>query len=920
MTKRYSWHIIFALFVVLCLSNIFQKIKWNGVSDNITWEPSSNGLICLAAPANSLIKPGDTLLSVNNYAIGSKIDLLRIIENRNYCRYEVEREGILKNIGVDITPKFTSFSYYIMAFIGILFLLLTLGLLNNSIKPQAYFSPPPVFLILALAFSGILIFSPTPNYGSLDFLYLILDNIAFILFPAVLLHYSLEYPITFKPYKKIPPSLRLLLIYLPPLAIIIFNLYFVMINLANPVVDILLTTLNHFRTLTSRFFVLYLALAWGIQAITTYALVIGKKQNRYIFPFIGLSISLVSLLILNLLSSATLQQSPFVVYLGLSLLIFLPLSLVYFLSQRRFTDIENIIKKTISISSLFVFIFGIYLFLSLNIEQNKLLGIFWSIAAILTAGLLFKPVEGTIQKYFEKIFYRETFNFKRKLKELEHSISAQRDLYSLSISFLEIINKGFQLKSSALIIHSRHNIFYSLPQRSSLILSKTFRAELLRHDHLIFLSDQEFKAKFPRDYHLFATHKLCQFMPLKNNEKLIGIVAFGKKLDRTFLSVEDWELLFSISSSLSLSVENAFLYSELEKKLNELNLLKEFNENIVENINLGIVVISHLNRIKTWNNFMEKKFLIRREAALNRLAQTVLDPEITEKTKGTRAMTDTIRNIKLTINDNECIFDIYMSPLQNAFGGHTDRIMVFEDVTEKNRIQNQLLTSEKMASLGLLSTGVAHEINTPLTGISSYCQLLLGSTPEAGVSKELITKIQDQVLRANKIVRTLLDFSRPKSEHPAEIDLSKIIDESISLIEHRLKKKEITIRKSLQIQQRFFGYPTRLQQLFINLFINSIDAITDRGDISLQGQEDDKWISLRFKDNGRGIKEKYLDKIFDPFFTTKEIGQGTGMGLSIVYNIVKEHYGHIEVHSKFNKGTTFYIEFPLNSPLRSMRI
>ena len=125
---------------------------------------------------------------------------------------------------------------------------------------------------------------------------------------------------------------------------------------------------------------------------------------------------------------------------------FLPLSLVYFLSPKRVTDIENIIKKTLSISSLFIFIFGTYLFLGLNIEQNKLLGIFWSIAAILMAGLLFKPLESTIQKFFEKLFYRETFNFKRKLKELEGSISAQSDLSSLSQNFLEIINRGFQLQ------------------------------------------------------------------------------------------------------------------------------------------------------------------------------------------------------------------------------------------------------------------------------------------------------------------------------------------------------------------------------------------------------------------------------------------------------------------------------------------
>ena len=347
---------------------------------------------------------------------------------------------------------------------------------------------------------------------------------------------------------------------------------------------------------------------------------------------------------------------------------FLPLSLVYFLTHKRVTDIENIIKKTLSISSLFIFIFGIYLFLGLNIEQNKLLGIFWSIAAILMAGLLFKPLESTIQKLFEKLFYRETFNFKRKLKELESSISAQSDLQSLSVNFLEIITRGFQLQNCALLIHYKNNLFYSLPERQRIILTQPFRDAVSSKENIVFLSEQEFKTKFPPDQAALQQNKFLQFLPLKISDRLVGIVAMGRKTNGTYLTVEDLELMSSISAPLALSVENAFLYSRLETQLTELNLLKEFNENIIENINLGIMVVSRLNQVQTWNYFMEDRLQIKRHKALHKKAAQVLGEELWSKIQPVQPGTHTLRNVRVSAQDKDSIYDLYISPLKNESG------------------------------------------------------------------------------------------------------------------------------------------------------------------------------------------------------------------------------------------------------------
>ncbi len=919
MIRKYPWHFIFALLILVSLANIFQKLKWSSATDHLVWESAERGLTCMGAPASSQVKPGDILLAVNKYLVNNRIDLQRSIAGRNYCRYEIEREGILKNVGVDIDPLFTPFSYYILVFAGILAVLLTLGVLNVYVKQATLFPPPQTFFMLSLALSGFLILSPTGDYGPADFLFLTLDTACFIFFPAFLLQYSLQYPLRARVVKKISSRIRTLLIYLPPTVLLVLTAYFVVRNIFKPEPAALVFIINHFRSLAQKYFAFYVVLAWAAIAASSLTLIVKKKQKRYLVPLAGISLGLISLLLLNFSKQAPGTGGSIGVYLSLFALPFLPLSLVYFLSPRRVTDVENVIKKTLSVSSLFIFIFGIYLFLGLNIEQNKLLGIFWSLAAILMAGLLFKPLEGTIQKFFERLFYRETFNFKRKLKELEGSISAQRDLSSLSQNFLEIISRGFQLQAASLLIHYKNNLFYSLPGRNRLFLTRNFLNALQGQEHMIFLSEQEFATKFPRDQAAMPAAKLFQFLSLKIGERLVGIVAMGRKTDHSYLTVEDWELMASIASPLALSVENAFLYSRLEEQLAELNLLKEFNENIIENINLGIMVVSRPNQVQTWNSFMEDRFQVPREKALHRRVAQILGKELWDKLQAGQTGPHALRNVTVALSGAETFFDVYVSPLKDEDGRVSGRIFVFEDITEKNHIQNQLITSEKMASLGLLSAGIAHEINTPLTGISSYCQFLLDN-PSGPENHELIGKMQDQVLRANKIIRTLLDFSRQKGQQAQPVNLNQVLDESLALIEHKLKKKNIAFRRETEFTRTFHGFSTRLQQLFINLFINAIDAIAGEGWISVSGEESDEEISVRFKDNGHGIEEAKLEKIFDPFFTTKEIGQGTGLGLAIVYNIVKEHYGNIEVHSKVGCGTTFLITFPLQSPLRSMSL
>jgi two-component system NtrC family sensor kinase len=918
MIKKYPWHFVYLIFVIICLANIFQKLRWSTPTDNIRWQKTEAGLQCLKAPGKSPIKKGDILLTVDQYIIKDQLALNRVLRTRKYHRYEIERDGIIRNVGIDVVNKYTPVSYYILVLSGLIFIILTLNILNANLKQKNEIASPPIFLLMSLALSGFLIFSPTGNYDMTDFIFLFLDRLSFILFPAFLLNYAVYFPIKSDIIRKIRPRYLNLLIYVAPVSIFAFYIYFITVNVLDAQTEILILTINHFRNIFTKYFAVYILLALAFFIVSNLILIVRRHQRRFLFPLIGTAVGVLPLMIVSLVLPLLRKQPLTLLNISLFLLPLLPLSLTYYLSQRKSLAIENIIKRTIATSSIFLFIFGIFFFLGLNIEKNKLLGIFWSVAAILTAGYLFKPIESTVQKFFEQFFFRGSFTFKRKLRELIQALREERDLSALSRNFLDTIIHGFNLQNASLIIHLRKNIFYSYPEKNKMLLSRSFRGDLFEHDNLVFFSTAEFEKKYPKDYKLMKEFNYYQFLPLKTPEKLTGLVAFGLKKDDRYLSYEDWELLYSISASLSLSVENASLYSELENQLNEINLLKEFNENVIENLNLGLVVLSTLNIIRAWNYFMELKFEVLREKALNKKAYTIFGPDLWKKLHQKSGAY--IHNFRTKINENEYIFDIYTSPLRDNQAREMGTIIVFEDVTEKVLIQNQLMTSEKMASLGLLSAGIAHEINTPLTGISSYCQFLLDSSGN-GEHKDLIVKMQEQVERANKIVRTLLDFSRQKGEQVMKLDLNNILDESISLVEHQLKKKKIDLRKKYVFQNRLYGYSTRLQQLFINLLINAIDAITNAdGTITIRGKEDRENVTVEISDNGTGIDSRHIDEIFEPFFTTKEPGRGTGLGLSIAYNIVKEHYGDIEVTSKKERGSTFTITFPLENPLRRIKI
>ena len=279
----------------------------------------------------------------------------------------------------------------------------------------------------------------------------------------------------------------------------------------------------------------------------------------------------------------------------------------------------------------------------------------------------------------------------------------------------------------------------------------------------------------------------------------------------------------------------------------------------------------------------------------------------------------------LSVVQREAILNIAIAPLVSKDGVQIGRIILFDDITDRSELERQLVQADKLSSIGLLAAGVAHEVNTPLAVISTYAQMLAKQVSGDVAKSVLLEKIAKQTFRASEIVNSLLNFSRTSTTEVCDVDLNRLVRDTVSLIDHQLREAKVTVNLELaKGVAPVRGNSGKLQQVLLNLFINARDAMD--GKVNGEGKQltistialSEQTARIEVADNGSGIPEEILPRIFDPFFTTKGAKKGTGLGLSVSYGIVQEHGGSIVVDSRAGVGTRFQLEFPSASHLQNV--
>jgi PAS domain S-box-containing protein len=406
---------------------------------------------------------------------------------------------------------------------------------------------------------------------------------------------------------------------------------------------------------------------------------------------------------------------------------------------------------------------------------------------------------------------------------------------------------------------------------------------------------------------------LNYFVPCRIRERTVAVLGLGKTVDGDFLSSDDVELVETIAGYVAVALDNAQLYSSLEQKALEIARLKDFSENIVESLNVGVLAVDLDGIVESWNTRMEQLFGVARQEAVGRQLSSLLPEELAHEiaARGDEEQITGIYKQRLQHQGKLLTLNVSITPLVSKSGERIGRLLLFDDVTQRERMEEQMTQTEKLTSLGLLAAGVAHEVNTPLAVISNYIQMLAKQMPEGDPRQSIIDKIVKQTFRASEIVNNLLNFSRTGAAEAADVDVNHVVEETLSLVAHPLKASQIQVVKQLgETLPPVRGSANKLQQVFLNLFLNARDAMPGGGMLEIRTAAHNGSVEIEIADTGAGIAREHIHRIFDPFFTTKAIGRGTGLGLSVSYGIIKEHAGKIDVRSTPGKGTSFHVEFP----------
>ncbi|MFC2160373.1 ATP-binding protein [Acidobacteriota bacterium] len=930
---------IFVLFLALGGLNIVKKATWKEPYDGVVWEEKPRGLTALRVEMDSPayirgIKKGDILFKINDNPVETKVDvskhLWRAVSLDQVVRYELYRTGdplTFPSFRLETTG--TDFIYFFMAIIGLTMLVIGLVVFLNSKRPLTL--PYVFFLLISLVFYSFFVFSPTGQLNTLDSLFYWLDKIAFLLFPPLLFHIFIFFPKR-KKFTRTSPS-RLWLIYLPALVLLSANVFIYLPNFLKFSAPFILRFYKSLGKLDLFHFALFSIFTLSVvltESVKTKNILV-KKQLKWVVYGLGIGVLPFTCIYIIpfLLGQAPSQVTEFtVIFQAL-----IPLTLAYSVSRYKLLDLEVIFKKAATLIVSYVVIASLYIVVSSQTKifpENKMNILMLGILAILLGATLFTPLKKLIQSLMDRFIYKRSYKYRKTLLNISQELTRERDLHKLSQSVLELIANALTLEYIALLlpIEGEDKKFFVLKSMGKLPTSATlFKFEdslyslLKKKESLVSYSFIE-KKEQQKDLKEMRTLGFFHMMPLKVEEKLIGCLGMGKKEDNTYLNSEDWELLKTVSSPVALALENAYLYDQSHIKAMELERLKDYSENIIESLTVGVAVLDQIGKVSGWNRVLEEMFSKRKNDVVGKRLIHVIG----KKNFTAIFPSDTQQDFRLASEisldlpkSQSRIFDVIKTPLLDKSRNPYGTIIVFEDITEKISMQQQLLTSEKLASIGLLSAGVAHEINTPLTGISSYVQILQKKLAKSKHS-QILEKIEAQAERVGRIVNSLLNFARNPSETSFyQVDLKESLQGIVSLIDYKLKNMSIQLEMNLSPIKSILAQGERLQQVFINIILNALDAMPNGGTLKIDLVQVNKMAVIKIGDTGTGIQPQHLPHIFDPFFTTKGIGKGTGLGLSISYAIIKEHEGNITVKSYDGKGTLFTITIPTNLDKRHIK-
>jgi PAS domain S-box-containing protein len=928
--------VAFAL-LVMGVANIAQRATSDDVEDGVLWVERSAGIVAAEVAGGSPgeragVRPGDVLLAIDGVPVTDRESVLAVqfgARAGDRHSYTLLRLGTREVVEVEMAPLPSGAGalYYVLAAVGIFTLLVGVAVRIRRPLDQATLH----FFWLAVAFFGTFTFSFTGRFDRVDWFFYWADVVALALLPPLFLHFTLVFPerphtsgYTARLAEWLPA------IYLPAAVLIATRALALLRASVDPAYFVRLIGVLDLLELVHLTAFLAAGLAVLVRALGRVRSVTARRQLRWIVW--GTAIGVLPFALGYTIPFALGVEPSLPMELSAIPLAFIPLAFASAIVRYRLMDVEVILKRLLVYTAVAAAIAGIYVLIlqtsggqGAHTEDEHR----WLIAFLATiiVVLLARPVKDAIQSTIDRAFYRDRYDYRRALVAFARDLNGDLDLGRLSERLVSRVHETFVLDRMALLLAIESGDFELLRgvgcdvPLPSLNAASEIGTRLVS-GHAVRLDDPLAAGRFAaEEVELWRDAGIYYLVPCVSNGKLNAVMLLGRRDTGEPLTSEDLGLLSAVAAQASTAIENGRLYRQLHLKAVELDRLRAFSENILESLDDGLMVVDLDGRVIRWNQALERHYGVSRADALGQpLARLFDEPFVQAITvaRGEAPHGASLYRVPLrarTEGAPSLLVNVTIVPLQ-AFAGsgsEAGTIVILQNVTERAQLEEQLRISEKMASLGLLAAGVAHEVNTPLTGISSYTQMLLEQAPPDDPRRAILEKIEKQTFRAARIVNGLLTLSRPAASDTAErtpVNLNTIITDVLSLLEHQLEKGNIKLRRDLAPGPVLVeGYEFKLQQVFLNLILNARDAMPSGGWLTVTTRIDGAEAVAEVSDTGSGIPPEHLARIYDPFFTTKALGRGTGLGLSITYGIVREHEGVIHCDSTPGQGTRFTVRF-----------
>ena len=657
----------------------------------------------------------------------------------------------------------------------------------------------------------------------------------------------------------------------------------------------------------------------------------GAKRAELAFILIGAVVTLGTVL-LFLILGYIINRSRLVWFAPFRVVLF-SLIVAYGMATRKIMDVGRFLQRTMSYGLLTVYLLALYGAVWWLVSKAETSAFhsdnhaFAHIAAALVITFAMAPARGFSQSLADKLFISTRgLDFRATVSKAAVILESVTTLPDLLRRFATTIGEAVGTDSVTIYLAQRKVFRKSYPSSSGTVDQFKEEEPLVQwlathHEPLILEELHRVRATVTT----FAIRRQLEAagaaaaVGVLSREQLIGIMLLGPRLSGRIYGSTEQSALQVLCGQLAVAIENAVLFTEVQNA-------RIYNEILLQNLTTGVVAADADGRITVFNQEAAQIAGLNSnggERTVDDLPAPLRDIIRTTLTSGERQED---REVELRAATGSTFARASSATFRGQGGELLGALMVVTDITAVKRLELQIRRSDRLASLGTLSAGMAHEIKNPLVSIKTFAQLLPERYHESDFRETFSSLIVHEIDRIDSLVNQLLRFARPAKPLLRPMHVHEVLEKTLQLVQHRLYQKEIKLNRTLEASlDTIRADADQMEQVFLNFFLNAMDAMKRGGELTVEteirtgdslvthllpeAEKRREALCISIRDTGVGIKKEDIARVFDPFFTTKDFG--TGLGLSVVHGIIEEHGGQIEVESEVAKGTAFHIFLPL---------